>query len=161
VQLVDEDLPCYSSKIWSTWLKKMSTCLLACRQSVFKWQQSNKHSKRFTYKMAAKTSWHRYGTKLRHCHPIYLLSNSVMVLNLWDVRWKSHVWNFHNSSEKVINISTAIITIWNQGITCLFLQTSNLWENRELWTFRVVDSLDCFTACLIGFLHITIILNIS
>ena len=24
-----------------------------------------------TYKMAAKTSWHRYGTKLRHCHRIY------------------------------------------------------------------------------------------
>jgi len=28
-------------------------------------------SKSFTHKMAAKTSWHRYGTKLRHCHPIY------------------------------------------------------------------------------------------
>ena len=25
----------------------------------------------FTHKMAAKTSWHRYGTKLRHCHPMY------------------------------------------------------------------------------------------
>ena len=24
----------------------------------------------FTHKMAAKTSWHRYGTKLRHCHPM-------------------------------------------------------------------------------------------
>ena len=22
--------------------------------------------------MAAKTSWHRYGTKLRHCHPMYI-----------------------------------------------------------------------------------------
>jgi len=21
--------------------------------------------------MAAKTGWHRYGTKLRHCHPVY------------------------------------------------------------------------------------------
>jgi len=28
-------------------------------------------SQRFTHKMAAKTSWYRYGTKLRHCHPIY------------------------------------------------------------------------------------------
>ena len=26
-------------------------------------------SKSFTYKMAAKTNWYRYGTKLRHCHP--------------------------------------------------------------------------------------------
>jgi len=25
----------------------------------------------FTYKMPAKINWHRYGTKLRHCHPMY------------------------------------------------------------------------------------------
>jgi len=24
--------------------------------------------------MAAETSWHRYGTKLRHCHPMYILA---------------------------------------------------------------------------------------
>ena len=29
-------------------------------------------SKCFTHKMAAETSWHRYGTKLRHCHPMYI-----------------------------------------------------------------------------------------
>ena len=28
-------------------------------------------SKSFAHKMAAKTSWHRYGTKLRHCRPVY------------------------------------------------------------------------------------------
>ena len=28
-------------------------------------------SKSFTHKMAAKTSWHRYGTELRHCHLMY------------------------------------------------------------------------------------------
>jgi len=28
-------------------------------------------SKSFTYKMAAKLNWHRYGTKLRHRHPIH------------------------------------------------------------------------------------------
>jgi len=27
-------------------------------------------SKSFTYKMAAKINWHRYGTKLRNCHPM-------------------------------------------------------------------------------------------
>jgi len=25
-----------------------------------------------TYKMAAKVNWHRYWTKLRHCHPMYM-----------------------------------------------------------------------------------------
>jgi len=28
----------------------------------------------FTYKVAAEINWHRYGTKLRHCHFMYLLS---------------------------------------------------------------------------------------
>ena len=29
-------------------------------------------SKSFTHKMAVKTSWHRYGTKLSHCRPMYI-----------------------------------------------------------------------------------------
>jgi len=28
-------------------------------------------SQSFTYKMAAKINWHRFGTKLRHRHPMY------------------------------------------------------------------------------------------
>jgi len=37
--------------------------------------------------MAVKTSWHRYGTKLRHCHPVYILvmleQFRVILLLLW------------------------------------------------------------------------------
>jgi len=33
----------------------------------------------FTYKMAAKTSWHRYGTKLSHCHHMY--TNTLHTFN--------------------------------------------------------------------------------
>jgi len=51
----------------------MSTGPLSYRQSVFKRQQS----KSFTRKMAAKTTWHRYGTKLRHCHPVYYYAGRV------------------------------------------------------------------------------------
>jgi len=43
---------------------------LTYQQSVFRWYHSNEHYKSFTHKMAAKTSWHRYGTKLRHRHPM-------------------------------------------------------------------------------------------
>ena len=32
--------------------------------------------------MAAKTSWHRYGSKLRHCHPVYLLSPPFVRLSV-------------------------------------------------------------------------------
>ena len=42
----------------------MSTCLLTYQQSVFKCS---------TYKMAAKINWHRYGRKLRYCHPMYII----------------------------------------------------------------------------------------
>jgi len=30
--------------------------------------------------MAAKTSWHRYGTKLRHCHFTYTLHDNVILV---------------------------------------------------------------------------------
>ena len=49
-------------------------------KSVFKRYRSNKNSS--IHKMAAKTSWHRYGTKLRHCHPMHnglLSSFSILV----------------------------------------------------------------------------------
>ena len=48
----------------------MSTWTLTYRQSIFQWQRSRTVSTSFTHKMAAKTSWHRYGTKLRYCHPV-------------------------------------------------------------------------------------------
>ena len=48
----------------------MSVWSLTYQQSVFKRYHSNKRFSEF-YEMAAKTSWHRYRTKLRHCYPIY------------------------------------------------------------------------------------------
>ena len=38
-------------------------------------------SRSFTYKMAVKTSWHRYGTKLRHRHPMYTCKLSINLLS--------------------------------------------------------------------------------
>jgi len=39
-------------------------------------------SKNLTYKMAAETNWHRYGTKLRHCHPMLMqYTNKYSVQN--------------------------------------------------------------------------------
>ena len=43
----------------------MSIWSLTYQQSVFRRFHSNEHYKSFTHKMAAKTSWHRCGTKLR------------------------------------------------------------------------------------------------
>ena len=34
--------------------------------------------------MAATTSWHRYGTKLRHCHPVYCLFDVSGSFSAWQ-----------------------------------------------------------------------------
>ena len=38
---------------------------------MFKCCHGDKHLRVLTYKMAAKINWHRYGTQLRNCHPMY------------------------------------------------------------------------------------------
>jgi len=41
-------------------------------------------SKNFTYKMAAKINWHKYGTKLRHYHPLYVICLLRKMKMLWS-----------------------------------------------------------------------------
>ena len=36
--------------------------------------------------MAAKASWHRYGTKLRHCRPMYSCNVEQNRINCWKSR---------------------------------------------------------------------------
>ena len=62
-----EDLSCYSNKIQSVVHKEIFVWSLTCQQSAV----TNVHQcSIITYNMAAKTSWHRYGTKLLHCNAI-------------------------------------------------------------------------------------------
>jgi len=58
------------------------------QQSVFKRYHSDKHFSEFTYKMAAKINWHRYGTKLRHCHLMYMLRK--ITLSHWCKLLRRH-----------------------------------------------------------------------
>jgi len=55
----------------------MSIRSVTYQQSVFKRYHSGKHLADFTYIMAAKITRHRYGTKLRHCHSTYNLTQAV------------------------------------------------------------------------------------
>jgi len=49
----------------------MSTWSITTHKAYLSDSRVTNISSSFTYKMhAAKTSWHRYGTKLRHCHPM-------------------------------------------------------------------------------------------
>ena len=59
---------CYSNKIESVGFKEMS--ILSNKAYLSTITVTNIYQS-FTHKMVAKTNWHRYGTKLRHCHPMY------------------------------------------------------------------------------------------
>jgi len=50
--------------IWSYWLTNKAYLSTITVTNI---------SRSFTHKMAAKTSWHRYGTKLRHRRPMHIL----------------------------------------------------------------------------------------
>ena len=68
VELRGEDLVCYSNKIKSVYLRKcLYDHLLINKAYLGDITATN------IYKMAAKTSWHRCGTKLRHCQPMYIV----------------------------------------------------------------------------------------
>ena len=56
----------------------------------------------FTYKMAAKINWHRYGTKLRHCHPVHsnrIRKMSRSELEAWDRQTDRHT---DGQTERII-----------------------------------------------------------
>jgi len=58
---------------WISWFKKTSIWSLTYIKAYLSDITVTNISESFTHKMAAKTSWHRYGTKLRHCHHMYTL----------------------------------------------------------------------------------------
>ena len=64
-----EDLPYYSNKIQQVSFKNVHVIIKLLTKRILIAIAVTNISKSFTYKMAAKTSWHRYGTKLRHYHP--------------------------------------------------------------------------------------------
>jgi len=71
VELVGEDLPCYSNKIQPVSLWKCPRGHQPADKGYLTDIRVTNISKSFTHKMATETSWHRYGTKLRHSHPMY------------------------------------------------------------------------------------------
>ena len=60
----------------------MSVRSFNCQQSVFKRYHSGNIAESFAYKMAAKTSRHKYESKLRHCDPMYN-ETGIVVGSVW------------------------------------------------------------------------------
>jgi len=74
VELNGEDLSCYSNKMESVSLRKCLYDQWHTNKAYVSGTQWQTCLRVFMYKMAAKINWHRYGTKLRQCHPMYTIS---------------------------------------------------------------------------------------
>ena len=67
-----EDLLRYSNRIESSDLRQCPRDQYLINKAYLSCVTVRNIYESFTNKMAAKTSWHKYGTKLRHCHPMYI-----------------------------------------------------------------------------------------
>jgi len=94
----------------------MSTWSSTCRQRYLGLSdiRVTNISKSFTHKMAAETNWHRYGTKLRHCH----------------------VWHLHKVIALLLSrLSTTVTHMC--GRSMLTIGESRAWQ----WSVNVVQTL--------------------
>jgi len=71
VELWGEDLVFYSNNIDSDGLRKWPYNHWLTNKAYLSDITVTNIFPSFTHKMVAKNSWHRHGTKLRHCHPTY------------------------------------------------------------------------------------------
>jgi len=119
VELVGEDLPCYSNKIQPVSSRKFPHD----HQPTDKAGDSrvtNISSKTCTYKMAAKTSWHRYETKLRHCRPMYRVAHNkpdyLLLLSMFCISRTKHVApNYDNVRVAPRTLVKAVLNVSSTG----------------------------------------------
>jgi len=71
VELKGKDVWCYSDEMESVNLRKCPYDHQLTNKAYLGTVTITSIFQSFTYKMAAKTRWHRYGTKLRYGHPVY------------------------------------------------------------------------------------------
>jgi len=71
VELKGKDVWCYSDEMESVNLRKCPYDHQLTNKAYLGTVTITSIFQSFTCKMAAKTRWHRYGTKLRYCHPVY------------------------------------------------------------------------------------------
>jgi len=93
----------------------MSTWSSTSQQSVFKWHRIRvtNSSKSFTHKMAPETSWHRYGTKLRHCRPVYTVPWTHLSPHRNGISTETHT---HRPRYSSCNNRPHLATAANSGI---------------------------------------------
>jgi len=107
VELNGEELSCYSNKIESVSLRKCPYDRWLSAVTVTNIYQS------FTYKMAGKINWYRYGPNLCHCHPMCrrLLTESGLVKfssvrSLWTRLYR---WPTRSKQPRLVDCRTGVV----------------------------------------------------
>jgi len=93
-------------------------------QSVFKHYHSEKPLSEFTYKMATKVNWHRYGTKLRHCHPMYSISYRIVLTLERVVRDYANYWIVRVGHFRTSDVNKSTRVKAKKSETCTYVRCS-------------------------------------
>ena len=89
--------------------------------------------KPFTHKMVAKTSWHTYATKWRHCHPMYSMHHCECV----SAVQKHHLLLFAFLSSRPILVMLAqfcaiLLFLWTSVSAWILALVFQLYERNKL-----------------------------
>jgi len=98
--------------------------------------------------MAAKTSWHRCGTKLRHCHPVYRhsCSNNSNIMVCFDACFlisdshrESLFYILNNDSDRYFRGSRCI-SLLNISLSKCTISGDLRWRFKIMHLFQVIPS---------------------
>ena len=99
----------------------------------------------FTYKTAAKINWHRYGTKFRHCYPMY-----TCVQNWLRINHQPHYFLYIVSI--VLDYNYCIFSFatckWPMALCCLINILTD-WSNRCSQSGRDADAHGQWARCVL------------
>jgi len=84
------DLSCYSNRTEWVSVRKCPYDHWLTNKAFFSAITVINITQSFTYKMVAKVDWHGYGTKLCHCHPMYINSSVFAVVSCMPNKHAGH-----------------------------------------------------------------------
>jgi len=167
-ELNGEDLSCYSIKIESVSLRRCPYDHWLTNKAHLSAITVTNISHSFTYKMAAKMNWHRYGTKLRHCHHVYRFLailfrfSRVQLDAVFCVCWKriyvlivcirkTGNWTALLQKNSITEKHICLMCVFYLSVCVLFLLVSLFTQSIELLlqmmhTMYVLGSLSFFLA---------------
>ena len=84
--------------------------------------------------MVAKTNWHRYGTKLRHCHPVYTTSG-VLKHNVYWRHMATHCGHVVTDGSYILQCK--VEQVHRTALEQTIWWRTNQWKNKSVFNYYV------------------------